>query len=91
MYDHAIEIVQDRGKASISMIQKKLRIDFNRAARFIEQMEMDGIIAPQEGSKLRQVIQDGENMSTLGALVTILGSIIGIIICIAVIYVIATA
>lgn len=54
-YAEAIEFVQDQGRASISMIQRRLRIGFNRAARFIEQMEVDGLIGPQEGSKPRMV------------------------------------
>lgn len=54
-YSEAIEFVSDQGRASISMIQRRLRIGFNRAARFIEQMEMDGIIGPQDGSKPRLV------------------------------------
>ena len=45
----------DQGRASISMIQRRLRIGFNRAARFIEQMEADGLIGPQDGSKPRIV------------------------------------
>ncbi|MCF8108508.1 MAG: DNA translocase FtsK 4TM domain-containing protein [Desulfohalobiaceae bacterium] len=57
LYDQAVEFVQDQGKASISMIQRQLRIGFNRAARFIEQMEQDGIIGPQEGSKPRTVVK----------------------------------
>ena len=56
LYDQAVEFVQNQGKASISMIQRQLRIGFNRAARFIEQMEQDGIIGPQEGSKPRTVL-----------------------------------
>jgi S-DNA-T family DNA segregation ATPase FtsK/SpoIIIE len=54
-YAEAIEFVSEQGRASISMIQRRLRIGFNRAARFIEQMEMDGIIGPQDGSKPRLV------------------------------------
>lgn len=54
-YAEAIEFVTDQGRASISMIQRRLRIGFNRAARFIEQMEMDGVIGPQDGSKPRLV------------------------------------
>ncbi|NLW80946.1 MAG: AAA family ATPase [Desulfovibrionales bacterium] len=54
-YAEAIDFVTDQGRASISMIQRRLRIGFNRAARFIEQMEMDGIIGPQDGSKPRTV------------------------------------
>jgi len=57
MYDQAIDCVVEQGKASISMIQRQLRIGFNRAARFVEQMENDGIIGPQEGSKPRPVIK----------------------------------
>lgn len=54
-YGEAIDFVTDQGRASISMIQRRLRIGFNRAARFIEQMELDGIIGPQDGSKPRLV------------------------------------
>mgnify|MGYP001348452810 CR=1 FL=1 len=54
-YAEAIEFVMEQGRASISMIQRRLRIGFNRAARFIEQMEMDGVIGPQDGSKPRLV------------------------------------
>jgi len=54
-YGEAIDFVTDQGRASISMIQRRLRIGFNRAARFIEQMEMDGVIGPQDGSKPRLV------------------------------------
>jgi S-DNA-T family DNA segregation ATPase FtsK/SpoIIIE len=57
VYDEAVQFVLSQGKASISLLQRRLRIGFNRAARFIEQMEMDGILGPQEGSKPRQVIK----------------------------------
>ncbi len=55
LYEQAIKFVQEEGKASISMIQRQLRIGFNRAARYVEQMEQDGIVGPQEGSKPRMV------------------------------------
>jgi S-DNA-T family DNA segregation ATPase FtsK/SpoIIIE len=54
-YAEALELVYEMGRASISMIQRRLRIGFNRAARFIEQMEQDGIIGPADGSKPRVV------------------------------------
>ncbi len=54
-YAEAVDLVQELGRASISMIQRRLRIGFNRAARFIEQMERDGIIGPADGSKPRLV------------------------------------
>ncbi|MBG0789994.1 MAG: DNA translocase FtsK 4TM domain-containing protein [Desulfovibrionaceae bacterium] len=57
VYNEAVQFVLSQGKASISLLQRRFRIGFNRAARFIEQMEMDGILGPQEGSKPRQVIK----------------------------------
>ncbi|MFP4168874.1 MAG: DNA translocase FtsK [Desulfonatronovibrionaceae bacterium] len=56
-YGEAVEFVMEHGKASISLIQRRLRIGFNKAALFIEQMEKDGVIGPQEGSKPRQVLK----------------------------------
>ena len=55
MYAEAVSFVREQGKASISLIQRRFRIGFNRAARFVEQMEQDGIIGPADGSKPRQV------------------------------------
>lgn len=57
LYGEAVEFVRQQGKASISLIQRKFRIGFNKAARFVEQMEMDGIIGPADGSKPRIVIR----------------------------------
>jgi S-DNA-T family DNA segregation ATPase FtsK/SpoIIIE len=57
MYKDAVKFVMEQGKVSISMLQRYLRIGFNRAARFVEQMEKDGIIGPQEGSKPRIVLK----------------------------------
>ncbi|WP_029895121.1 DNA translocase FtsK [Desulfohalovibrio reitneri] len=60
LYQEAVDFVSQQGKASISLIQRRFRIGFNRAARFIEQMEMDGMLGPQEGSKPRPVIKGRE-------------------------------
>ncbi|MGE4299731.1 MAG: DNA translocase FtsK [Desulfovibrionaceae bacterium] len=57
LYQDAVEFVVSQGKTSISMLQRRFRIGFNRAARFIEQMELDGIIGPADGSKPRVVIK----------------------------------
>lgn len=57
LYPQAVEFVIAQGKASISMIQRHLRIGFNRAARFIEQMERDKLIGPPDGSKPRTVLR----------------------------------
>lgn len=55
MYDQAVAIVTETQQASISMIQRRLRVGYNRAARMIEQMEREGIVGPAEGGKPREV------------------------------------
>jgi len=55
MYDRAIAIVAETRNASISYIQRRLKVGYNRAARMIEQMEVEGIIGPQDGTKPRDV------------------------------------
>ena len=58
-YDEAVEIVTQSGNASISMLQRRLRVGYNRAARMIEQMEADGIVTPVDLKGRRQVIVKG--------------------------------
>lgn len=55
MYDQALAIVTETQQASISMIQRRLRVGYNRAARMIEQMERDGVVGRAEGAKPREV------------------------------------
>ena len=57
MYAEALEFVTGQGRASISLIQRRFRIGFNRAARYIEQMEADGHLGAADGSKPRVVIK----------------------------------
>ncbi len=58
MYEEAVDLVQRLNKASISLLQRRLRIGYTRAARLIDLMETDGIIGPaQEGSKPREVLK----------------------------------
>ncbi len=59
MYNECVAFVMQQGKASISLIQRRFRIGFNRAARYVEQMEQDGIIGAADGSKPRTVIAGG--------------------------------
>lgn len=59
LYDQALEIVLQAGKASASYIQRRLKIGYNRAARLVEIMEEKGIVGPANGSKPREVIQMG--------------------------------
>jgi DNA segregation ATPase FtsK/SpoIIIE, S-DNA-T family len=55
MYDQAVAIVTETQQASISMVQRRLRVGYNRAARMIERMERDGVVGPAEGAKPREV------------------------------------
>ena len=55
-YDEAVAAVCEAGGASISMIQRRLRIGYNRAARMIEKMEQEGIVGPADGSKPREIL-----------------------------------
>jgi len=54
-YDKAVDLVIQTGQASISMIQRKLRVGYNRAARMIEIMEKEGIVGPSDGIRARDV------------------------------------
>lgn len=55
-YDEAVALVTRTGQASISMVQRHLRIGYNRAARIIEMMEKEGVIGPSDGVKPREVL-----------------------------------
>jgi S-DNA-T family DNA segregation ATPase FtsK/SpoIIIE len=59
-YDKAVELVLQSGQASISMIQRKLRVGYNRAARMIEAMEKNGIVGPSDGVRPRDVYGRGQ-------------------------------
>ncbi|MGD9234459.1 MAG: DNA translocase FtsK, partial [Desulfobacterales bacterium] len=58
-YDDAVALITKTGQASISMIQRHLRIGYNRAARIIEVMEKEGIVGPPDGAKPREVLVKG--------------------------------
>ena len=53
---HAIDVVVDTGIASVSMLQRQLKLGYSRAARLVDQMEERGIVGPFDGSKPRQVL-----------------------------------
>jgi S-DNA-T family DNA segregation ATPase FtsK/SpoIIIE len=55
-YDDAVALITKTRQASISMIQRHLRIGYNRAARIIEKMEKEGIVGPSDGAKPREVL-----------------------------------
>ncbi len=55
LFDQAVDVVARSRIASISFVQRKLKIGYNRSARILEQMEADGIVGPQEGTKPREI------------------------------------
>jgi len=59
LYDDAVALVTSTRMASISMVQRKLRIGYNRAARMIEKMEEQGVVGPADGVKQREVYARG--------------------------------
>ncbi len=58
-YDEAVELVTQAGQASISMVQRRLRVGYNRAARMIEHMEKEGIVSPMDAKGRRKVLARG--------------------------------
>ena len=56
LYDDAVKIVTESRKASISWVQRRLKIGYNRAARIVEQMEASGVVGPVSGGGAREVI-----------------------------------
>ncbi len=56
MYQEALQIVMENGSASASMIQRRLRVGYNRAANLVEEMERNGVVGPAQGSKPRKVL-----------------------------------
>jgi S-DNA-T family DNA segregation ATPase FtsK/SpoIIIE len=58
LYDEAARIVVGSGQASISYLQRRLRIGFSRAARLVDMMEAEGLVSPASGSKPREVLVD---------------------------------
>ena len=61
MYNEIVEFAISTGKISASLIQRKFRFGFNRAARMIDLLEARGIVGPQNGSKPREVLVKNEN------------------------------
>ncbi len=57
VYDEAVQLVVESGKASTSLLQRRLRLGYGRAARLIDMMERDGIVSAPDGSKPREVLK----------------------------------
>lgn len=60
LYDQAVQIVLEAKQASVSLLQRRMRIGYTRAARLIDQMEAKSIVGPYEGSKPREVLMTME-------------------------------
>lgn len=65
LFKQAVQIVVETGKASTSLLQRKLKIGYARAARLLDLMEEKGIVGPQEGSKPRKVLITKEGLQNL--------------------------
>jgi S-DNA-T family DNA segregation ATPase FtsK/SpoIIIE len=57
MFDEAVRLVFEFGKASTSLLQRRLRIGYGRAAHLIDLMERDGLVGPADGSKPREILK----------------------------------
>jgi S-DNA-T family DNA segregation ATPase FtsK/SpoIIIE len=64
LYDEAKEVVVGHGKASASLLQRRLRVGYNRAARLLDMLENDGIIGPAEGAKPRDVLINPDQLES---------------------------
>lgn len=58
LYNEAVELILEMQTASVSMLQRRFRIGYTRAARLIDEMELRGVVGPYEGSKPRAVLMD---------------------------------
>ncbi|MCA9401477.1 MAG: hypothetical protein KC713_07605, partial [Candidatus Omnitrophica bacterium] len=59
-YEEAVRMVIETNQASVSILQRRLRLGYTRAARLIDMMEQDGIVGPYAGSKAREILVDRE-------------------------------
>jgi S-DNA-T family DNA segregation ATPase FtsK/SpoIIIE len=57
LYDDAVRLVFEFGKASTSLLQRRLRIGYGRAAHLIDMMYNDGLVGPADGSKPRELLK----------------------------------
>ena len=67
LYDDAVQLVLEMQTASVSMLQRRFRIGYTRAARLIDAMEVRGVVGPYEGSKPRTVLVSGNQSEDVGS------------------------
>jgi len=61
LFDEAVRVIMESNQASVSILQRRMRLGYTRAARIIDQMEADGLVGAFEGSKPRKILVDREN------------------------------
>ena len=61
LYDEAVRVIMESNQASVSILQRRMRLGYTRAARIIDIMELEGLVGPYEGSKPRRILVDREN------------------------------
>jgi S-DNA-T family DNA segregation ATPase FtsK/SpoIIIE len=67
MYVEAVKLILQEGMCSITLIQRRMRLGYARAARIVDMMEQEGIIGPADGSKPRELLVGSEILESLGA------------------------
>jgi S-DNA-T family DNA segregation ATPase FtsK/SpoIIIE len=67
LYEDAVRLVLNTEQASISMIQRRLRVGYARAARLIDMMELDGIVGPSQGSQAREILVGHDYLHSFSA------------------------
>lgn len=67
LYSAAVKVVISSGQASISHLQRRLKLGYGRAARMIDKMEMEGIVGPADGSRPREILVKDDFLQTLEA------------------------
>jgi DNA segregation ATPase FtsK/SpoIIIE, S-DNA-T family len=65
LFVDAVDLVVEAGQASVSMIQRRFRVGYSRAARIVDQMELEGLVGPFEGSKPREVLVGAEDWAVM--------------------------
>ena len=67
MFDDAVRLVFEFGKACTSLLQRRLRIGYGRAAHLIDMMERDGLVGPADGSKPREILKSASYFAEVDA------------------------
>jgi S-DNA-T family DNA segregation ATPase FtsK/SpoIIIE len=60
LYEQAVKVIMESNQASVSILQRRMRLGYTRAARIIDTMEQEGLVGPFEGSKPRKILVDRE-------------------------------